>query len=199
MVKKSRYDYNSLMENVISTQESEWLLELARNALEKALSKNPTPERKRFYLSRALKETHGVFITLWNGSVMRGCMGTPFPGQSLEEAVQEIVLQAALHDPRFTPISSQELPHLRIEISILTPLTPIQPDQIVLGVHGLFIHNEQSSGLLFPQVPVLESWDLNTFLDKLCLKAGLSQKAWQNSAALFAFEIQLVSDTIYQK
>ncbi len=178
------------MENVISAQEAEWLLELARSALEKAVSQNPTPEQKRFYLSKAFQEVHGVFVTLWNGAVMRGCIGTPFPGKTLNEAVQELVVRAALHDPRFTPVTTEELPSIRIEISILTPLTPIRPDQIVLGVHGLFINYEKSSGLYFPQVPIEEGWDLKTFLDELCLKAGLSSNSWQEGADLFAFEMQ---------
>lgn len=179
---------------VISQKEAEWLFDLARSALYSNFTKTLPSERKRFFLSKTIKETHGIFVTLWNGAIMRGCIGTPFPFECLEDAVQTMAVRSALYDSRFTPVTIEELPHIRIEISILTPLTPIQPHQIELGVHGLFINHPNSSGLLFPQVPIEEGWDVKMFLEQLCLKADLPPHAWKEGADLLAFKMQVVSE-----
>ena len=65
-----------------------------------------------------------------------------------------MALAAALDDPRFTSVRTEELPDLRIEISVLTPLRPIEPQQIEIGRHGLLILAGRRRGLLLPQVAV---------------------------------------------
>ena len=53
---------------------------------------------------------------------------------------------------------------------------------IRIGTHGLYLVKDGRSGIFLPQVPV-EGWDLATYLDQLCLKAGLPKGAWKEKDA----------------
>ncbi len=99
------------------------------------------------------------------------------------------MIASATADPRFTPVTADELPGLTIEISALDPLLPIEPRDIVLGRHGLMITGERGSALLLPQVALALDWDRREFLEKLCEKAGLDQDAWTaQDLRLYGFE-----------
>jgi AmmeMemoRadiSam system protein A len=105
--------------------------------------------------------------------------------------VANIVLASATDDPRCRPARLEEVPDLRIEISVLTPLEPIRPDEVIVGRHGLMIRRGQQSGLLLPQVAARYGWDREEFLRSVCEKAGLSQDAWQGGdVELFGFETE---------
>ena len=85
---------------------------------------------------------------------------------------------AALEDPRFPPITQDELDDLEIEISILTPLQRLaQKEDIIIGRDGLLIRKGMYSGLLLPQVASEYGWDVDEFLAQTCHKAGLSTDA----------------------
>ncbi len=87
---------------------------------------------------------------------------------------------AALSDPRFAPLSVEELKDIDIEISALTPLRKIEDVQeIEVGVHGIYIEKGFFSGLLLPQVATEYGWDRTTFLEHTCYKAGLPRNAWK--------------------
>jgi uncharacterized protein len=80
---------------------------------------------------------------------------------------------AAERDHRFSPVRPQELPGIAIEITVLSPMTPIPPDQVQVGVHGLYVKKDPYSGLLLPQVPVEWGWDRAEFLKRTFEKAGI--------------------------
>lgn len=183
------------MEELISEKEGQWLLELARDALNKALMKKPPPEKKVFYLSKALKEKHGLFVSLWLEKQLRGCVGTILPSLCLDEAIKTHAIKAALNDIRFSPVTEEELGRIKIEISILSQPTPIETSQIELGVHGLLICHGNSSGVLFPHIPLEYGWDKATFVQQLCMKAGLAPDALQAGADLFSFKMQSFKET----
>jgi AmmeMemoRadiSam system protein A len=89
---------------------------------------------------------------------------------------------AALRDPRFRPVSAQELPRLQYEISVLSPLRRVvDVQQIKVGQDGLLMKNDQYEGLLLPQVPVEQKWDRQKFLEETCAKAGMRATCWQNA------------------
>jgi hypothetical protein len=72
------------------------------------------------------------------------------------------------------------LDNLQIEISALSPMSPCDdPKKIKIGVHGLLLKGRGRSGVLLPQVPVEQGWDLNEYLDYICVKAGLPQKSYE--------------------
>jgi uncharacterized protein (TIGR00296 family) len=91
-------------------------------------------------------------------------------------------------------VTPAELPSLRIEISILSPLVDVAPQQVEVGRHGLLISRGAQRGLLLPQVAVEWNWDRGQFLEETCLKAGLPADAWQHGAKIQAFTAQVLKE-----
>src|SRR5208283_1106078 len=174
-----------------SRQERGLLLRLAHRSIEAAL------EGRGLDLSpptKHLAEARCAFTTLHLNGHLRGCIGYVFPAEPLYRTVAETARAAAFEDPRFEPVSQFEAPELLIEISVLSPLQSIRPDEVVVGKHGLLITSGQRRGLLLPQVPIEWGWDRETFLSQTCLKAGLSPNAWQQGAALQAFTAEVFGE-----
>ena len=150
-------------------------LESIREALAGRRFIPPPPE------SPALRQPRGAFVTLRRGGALRGCIGTLVARRPLYEEVAQMALAAAFEDPRFPPLSAEELSDLELEISALTPLRRVQdPAEIEVGRHGLYIRRGPFSGVLLPQVAVEYGWDRETFLRETCRKAGLPPDAWRD-------------------
>jgi AmmeMemoRadiSam system protein A len=111
--------------------------------------------------------------------------------------VAETARSAAFDDSRFEPISADEGPQLEIEISVLSLLQPIAPEEVDIGRHGLLITMGNRRGLLLPQVPVEHKWDRFTFLEQVCHKAGLAADSWQRGAKLESFTAEVFNDRDY--
>ena len=105
---------------------------------------------------------------------LRGCIGYVFPTSPLYRTIGETARAAALDDPRFHPVTPGEVTFLKVEISVLSELRPIGPDEIVIGKHGLVVTRGSRRGLLLPQVPLEWNWNAETLLAQTCLKAGLA-------------------------
>lgn len=103
-------------------------------------------------------------------------------------------MAAALADPRFSPITTDEVPSLNVEISVLSTPEEISPEEIVIGRHGLIISQGWRRGLLLPQVPVTWEWDRERFLEETCLKAGLPTDAWEKGARIEAFTAEVFEE-----
>ncbi len=168
------------------------LLELARQALEEAVRSHRQSAAEE--PPGALREKRGAFVTLRKGGHLRGCIGYFEAAKPLYLIVRECAVAAALRDPRFDPLSPEELPKLRLEISVLSPLTDSPPDQIEVGRHGLLVSRGFQRGLLLPQVAVEWKWDRKRFLEETCLKAGLPPDAWQHGARIQVFTAQVFSE-----
>ena len=95
------------------------------------------------------------------------------------ETVAAMAVAAATRDSRFAPVSARELDSLRIEISVLSPLEPIRPDDVEVGRHGLLLHYGDRRGVLLPQVPAEHGWDREAFLAHTCEKAGVPADTWK--------------------
>ncbi len=122
----------------------------------------------------------GTFVTLTLNNQLRGCIGYITSDLTLFESVCEAAKQAAVNDPRFYPVTENELTEINIEISVLSSLSPIYSyDQIQLGIHGLVLDDEYNRAVLLPQVAVENNFDLPQFLTALCEKAGLDPYAWE--------------------
>jgi uncharacterized protein (TIGR00296 family) len=98
---------------------------------------------------------------------------------------------AALRDSRFPPLGPGELEGLQIEISVLSPMTPIEPDQIQVGRHGLYVKRDAVAGLLLPQVAEEWNWDRAEFLRRTYEKAGLPEG--DPAARVYAFTAERFS------
>ena len=168
------------------------LLGIARRTLEGYVGSGKMPREE--VAEAKLAAPGAAFVTLTKNARLRGCIGFTDAVAPLYAVVQECVVAAATEDPRFPPVSPQELPSLRIEISVLTPLVPILPGEVEVGRHGLMVSQGRMRGLLLPQVPVEQGWDRETFLDQACLKAGLPVSAWRHGATLRAFTAEVFGE-----
>jgi AmmeMemoRadiSam system protein A len=139
-------------------------------------------------------ELRGAFTSLHKGGELRGCVGYVMPACPVYRAVAETACAAAFNDNRFAPVTTDELPDLQVELSILSPPQPIRAEGVEIGRHGLLISHHGHRGLLLPQVAVEHNWDRNTFLEQSCRKAGLPLDAWKKGAALKAFTAEIFGD-----
>jgi len=189
-----------------SLEEGEFLVRIARKAVEKYLQSNemirPPPET-----SKKLWRKYGVFVTIEkmreiNGRVhkeLRGCIGFPLPIKPLIEAAIEAAIAAAVEDPRFPPLQLSELNDVVFEVSILTPPSELKPDSpkdfpklIKVGRDGLIVEYGFYRGLLLPQVPIEYGWDEETFLSQTCLKAGLPPDCWlYDGIKIYSFQAEI--------
>jgi len=168
------------------------LLGIARRALEGYVGTGKIPPEEG--TRGTLAAPGAAFVTLTKKGRLRGCIGYTEVVAPLFKVVQECAVAAATEDPRFPPVSPEELPSLRVEISVLTPLFPIRPEEVEVGRHGLMVAQGRMRGLLLPQVPVEWGWDRETFLDQACVKAGLPPSAWRHGATLRAFTAEVFGE-----
>lgn len=173
-----------------SPEERSLLLRLAHEAIESALENRKIPADPP---SAHLAQPRGVFTTIYLRDELRGCVGYVMPVTSLYRAVIETARAAASEDSRFRPVTRIEAPELKVSLSILSPLSPVVPDQIEVGRHGLVVSWAGHRGLLLPQVPTEHHWDRVTFLEQTCRKAGLPMDAWK-MAALEAFTAEVFGE-----
>jgi MEMO1 family protein len=179
----------SASQSVLSKDQGLALVTLARHTLMKHFKQPVTPERRdriRAALDDpALQATSGTFVTLKIGGNLRGCIGSLAGREPLVDGVRANALNAAFHDPRFRPLTAEELDRVSIEVSILTPPQPLEytdaADLVARlrpHVDGVTIRRGFASATFLPQV-----WeqlpDTEVFLSHLCQKAGLSGEAWR--------------------
>jgi uncharacterized protein len=144
-----------------------------------------------------LPSASGVFVTLKCSGRLRGCLGVIEMAAPLGAEVVRCAADAATCDPRFPPLTANELVDLSIEVSVLGPLeriNPSAPEAIVLGRHGLVIEMGDRRGLLLPQVALEWQWSREQFLRQTCLKAKLAPDAWQRGAYVYRFDAEVFGD-----
>jgi AmmeMemoRadiSam system protein A len=177
----------------LSENDRRSLLDLARRAIADAVSLQKTARGNP--QSGVFVEKRGVFVTLHARGRLRGCIGVIEPVEPLAESIARCAAGAALHDPRFSPVRVEELPELRIEISLLSPLEPILPENIEIGKHGLLISQGSKRGLLLPQVAVEHKLAREQFFEETCRKAGLNASAWQEpETRILGFTCEVFSE-----
>jgi hypothetical protein len=171
----------------LSPEEKKELIRLARLAVSQFVEENKVVEYDT--QDPNLLAEKGAFVTLKKNGQLRGCIGFIEPMFPLYETVIRAAIYAAAEDPRFRPVTREELKDIDFEISVLTPLKKIDdPGLVRVGKHGLVISQGERKGLLLPQVPVENNWSRETFLEEACLKAGLPPDAWKKGAEIFVFE-----------
>ena len=161
---------------MLSETQREAFLDLARRAVSAAASGEPLPDVPE---GDAFRGEGGAFVTLKKRGALRGCIGHFTGTGSLGRTVVDMAASAAVNDPRFPAVSPSEVDDLTIDISILSPMEPASPGDVMPGTHGLYIRKGFRSGTLLPQVAEEEGWDRETFLAHTCLKAGLPPDSWK--------------------
>ena len=131
----------------------------------------------------------GAFVSLHKHGRLRGCIGHFGEDYPLHEIVAEMARAAAFEDPRFMPVTRDELDDLDIEISVLTPMRRIQSlDEFELHRHGIYIKKGYRSGTFLPQVANEVNWTKEEFVGHCSQdKAGLGWDGWRD-AELYVYE-----------
>jgi len=185
---------------VLNKFEQELLLKIARDNIKTHLSYEPYEAPNN--LPVVFHEKLGVFVTLNINNNLRGCIGYPEPIKPLFDAVLDVSLSAAFEDPRFLPLTKNEFENINIEISVLTKPQEVVVqnyeeylEKLTVGVDGLIIEYKFNRGLLLPQVPVEQNWDIKEFLENLCYKAGLNSDAWKmEDTKIYNFQAQVFQE-----
>ena len=173
---------------MLNEKQGNILLRLARQTIAKHLNLTVSEPVEEVELADpGLQAKRGVFVTLNKHGALRGCIGSLVGQESIIDGVRRHALNAAFHDSRFPPVTSDEVPELRIDVSVLSEPRPLEyrDDQDLVRklrphVDGVILRAPGGAGATFlPQV-----WDQlpdpQLFLSRLCLKAGLPQMAWQS-------------------
>lgn len=177
----------------LGRRERRTLLEVARQAVRQAVEQRSSLEI--LPPPGILNEPAGAFVTLRREGRLRGCIGQLEATEPVVRVVAHCAVAAALEDPRFEPLSLHELPSVTIEVSVLSALLPIRPEEIEVGKHGLLVSFEGTRGVLLPQVAVEHQWTRERFLEETCTKGGLEQQAWKNPATqIQAFTAEVFSE-----
>ena len=186
---------------VFSLSDGEFLVKTARKTIESYLANG---ERLAIDAGEKFRKKLGIFVTLESHpkKELRGCIGYPYPTEPLITALTNAAISAAVHDPRFPPVTKKEFEKLIVEITVLTEPKEIKvndrkelPSKITVGKHGLIIEYGPFSGLLLPQVAVDYRWSSEEFLAEVCWKAGLSPDMWLDKHALvYSFEGQIFAE-----
>ena len=177
-----------------SAAERKQLLRLAHRAIAAELH-GEALELDKEPPSPHLSQPRGAFTTLHVHGRLRGCIGYIVAVHPLYLTVAETAAAAAFRDPRFAPVGDAELPLLQVEISVLSPMVPISPEEVEVGRHGLMVTRGSARGLLLPQVPLEWGWDREKFLAETCRKAGLPTDAWQHGATIEAFTAEIFAES----
>ncbi len=141
-----------------------------------------------YTLTPKMKEKTATFVTLKIGGMLRGCIGSLVPVEELYKSVHGNAVNAAMEDPRFRPVSTNELASLEVHVSILSPIKDIASlDQFTIGEHGIIIEKGYSRAVYLPEVAPEQGWTKDETLSSLSEKAGLRSDAWKQGAKFKIF------------
>ena len=203
MIKQEEINEKTIivMPMLLTEEEGEEGLKLARQAIEKYLSENRRLKAEEAHVPARFEEDRGVFVTLNKHGNLRGCIGYPYPVFKLKDAIIDAAISAAVSDPRFPPVTKEEFEDIVIELTILTMPQVLKakpkdlPKQIEIGRHGLIVKKGMYQGLLLPQVATEYEWSAEEFLCQTCWKAGLPQDAWlDKDTEVSTFEGQIFKE-----
>jgi len=186
------------MNFTISDEEKKVLLAEARETITAKLERRPPCYHLEPSLQKAVDEGTsalskpcGAFVTLHKraGHSLRGCIGRMMASAPLQKTIRTMAVEAAFADPRFPQLDASELDGIEIEISALSPMEICRdPRSVKVGVHGLYLIHHGRGGVLLPQVPMEQGWNLDEYLDYICIKAGLPPNSYEAPGAeLYTF------------
>lgn len=171
------------------------LIELSRQTLNNFVLRIDS-QPARIDDSHLQSREYGAFVSLFKQEELRGCIGSCAPGAPLFETVVKMTEAAASQDDRVPPVAKSELTSIRIDITVLSPMAPVtDPLSLEAGTHGLYVARGRKRGVLLPQVAARYRWDLETFLEQTCVKAGLPKRAWHDpDTRLWSFTVLIIEE-----
>ena len=190
----------------LTEEDKKQLLDFARKSIVCFLDNHQMLDVSDANLSDRLKVSRAAFVTLnkiikpvlpgpRQNYELRGCIGDIFPRQPLYKSVISNAVNAAVNDPRFYPVSKDELKDITIEISALTVPKPISSYQdIRIGTDGVVLKKGGYSAVFLPQVAPEQNWSREEMLKHLSLKAGLPADAWKEGASFLVFQAEVFGE-----
>ena len=180
---------NTSQESQLTKEQGQLLVLLAKQTISEQLGK---PFRNRDKLDQSLSEKpfdmhRGTFVTLNKNGQLRGCIGSLTAEEPVADSVRRNAVNAAFHDPRFPPVSLEELEQIQVEVSVLSEPQPLEYKdaqdllaKLRVNVDGVILGKGYNRATFLPQV-----WeqlpDPKDFLTHLCRKAGLPGNAWETT------------------
>ena len=179
----------------ITENEKGALLLAARHSIKNFFDKTKS-QQIDYKIYPNLKLHLGAFVTLKINNELRGCIGYVFTKMTLYDTVCEAAKQAAFSDPRFFPMTIEELEFVKIEISVLSYPEKISSyDEIIIGRHGLMLEERYVKAVLLPQVAISNNFNREDFLSAICEKGGLPLDTWKiKKLNLLVFTATIFSD-----
>lgn len=154
------------------------------------------PEIEYSHYPELSRRNAGAFVTLTSHGQLRGCIGFLTSQNTLYETVLEAAREAATNDPRFVPITPDDLSNIDVEISVLSPAVPISNyEDIIIGEHGLILDSPPYHAVLLPQVAIEHNFTVSEYLSALCEKAGLNDNEWMEKA----LNIKVFNATVFSE
>ncbi|MEN8223635.1 MAG: AmmeMemoRadiSam system protein A [Acidobacteriota bacterium] len=181
------------MDNEFSIGDRKELLQLAKRSISHFLVHGNRMQAEKIPDKFSMKR--GGFVTLHKEGALRGCIGYPLPVSPLFNTILDNAVAAAFEDPRFPPLGDDELDLIDIEISVLTVPEKVDDFQKVkVGPNGIIISKHGYRGLLLPQVPVEQGWDLEQYISYGCMKAGLPDDEWKRGVDIEVFQAEVFGE-----
>jgi AmmeMemoRadiSam system protein A len=178
----------------LSEGDAKAILDLARRAVAEAVCQDRLPGI--IPQTGIFEQQCGVFVTLHVAKRLRGCIGVIETKDPLGESIVRCAGGAALMDPRFDPVQPEEIDNVEIEVSLLSPVQRIRPEEIEIGKHGLVVEQGFHRGLLLPQVAVEHHLSREQFLRETCQKAGIAADAWKaQETRIYGFTCEILSES----
>lgn len=170
------------------------LLAIARRSLEQGLETGRAAAVDIDGVSQELAIPAAVFVTLTRDGELRGCVGSLQAAAPLAQAVADAAFNAAFRDRRFPALGADEVDAVRIEISVLSAMEPLEVstrEQLLQtlrpGVDGLLLEDRGYRSTFLPKV-----WEKITspaeFLEHLYLKAGLGARHWSDTIRFHRYQ-----------
>ncbi len=175
-----------------SLEEQALIIDIAKACVDYSVKNRAKPKVDYKTVPPIFNEDGAVFVTLEKNGRLRGCIGDIIPQRPLIDSIIERSYSASLEDPRFPPVSPEELPMIDVEVSVLSPPVPTPSyENIILGKHGIILQKGKNSAVFLPQVPTEQGWSLEETLSHLSQKAGLSQEAWKEDCIFYLFTAEI--------
>jgi len=171
-------------ESELDEKSQKELLTIARKSLESTIRTRTSYEPQDS--NPALRVKRGMFVTLNKKGQLRGCMGHFEPDTQIYRLAASQVIVSATRDPRFSPVRSDELDSIHIEISVLSQPAPASSYQeIEIGKHGVILECGWNASTFLPQVAPEQGWNRDEMLSHLAMKAGLPPDGWKRDNCKF--------------
>jgi|YNPMSStandDraft_1061717.scaffolds.fasta_scaffold00023_39 AmmeMemoRadiSam system protein A len=180
----------------LTKDEEKFLIYTVKKSIADYLKINANLKEPTINKTQIDNEKYGAFVTIHINEDLRGCIGYIQGIKPFLQQIKDLAIQSAFHDPRFTPLTKEEFPLIKVEVTILSPFEKIENFyDFQLGKEGLYLKYKYYSGLFLPQVATEQGWSKEEFLKNLTYKAGLYPEILQKKETeIYKFSGYIISE-----